>query len=154
MKSLYFCAFHAERMKASESEALRCWSEIMRRGMHAYVDCRMEAAELYLGAALDIGLMRYRCTQSTMISILHITKPTDFLLELFCADIRFDTAVAALSRISSTTLASCKSNTDLLAWLAIKYERVECAEKQYMSETVVDRVKSHYRHIQYSVLQH
>lgn len=56
MKSPYFCAYHAERMRACEPEALRSWTEMMRRGVHVYVECRMDAAEIVLGSAVDVAL--------------------------------------------------------------------------------------------------
>lgn len=155
MKTPYFCPFHAERMKVSESEALRCWSEMMRRGIHAYMDCRVEAADLYLGATLDIGLLRYQCAQNAMFSDHHVTKPADFLIELLCGDVRFSAAVATLSRISSAAnTAGRNASADLLEWLAMRYAQVERAEKRYMSETAGDRARVNHHSFRYLVNHH
>ena len=86
MKTTYFCAYHAERLKACESEAFRHWGEMMRRGVQAYVECRMDAAGLYLGTALEIGLLRRECNENGVFAVLHILKPAQFLVELFLLD--------------------------------------------------------------------
>lgn len=86
MRHPYLCAYHVERLKACESEALRYWGEMMRRGVQAYVACRIEAATLYLGTALEIGLLRQRCQLNGVFEGLHIVKPAEFLVELLKVD--------------------------------------------------------------------
>ena len=86
MRSPYLCAYHAERLKACESEAFRYWGEMMRRGVQAYVECRFDAAVLYLGTALEIGLLRQRCQLNGLFEGLHIQKPVEFLVELLKID--------------------------------------------------------------------
>lgn len=86
MRSPYLCAYHAERLKACESEAFRYWGEMMRRGVQAYVECRFDAAVLYLGTALEIGLLRQRCQLNGLFKGLHIQKPVEFLVELLKID--------------------------------------------------------------------
>ncbi|MEJ2417159.1 MAG: hypothetical protein P8Y45_09540 [Exilibacterium sp.] len=134
MKTQYFCRYHAERMKASESEAYHCWNEMMRRGVHAYTECRMEAAHIYLGSALDIAILRRMCEKNGIFESLHATKPADFLLQLMLIELRFNETHYLLSRLSSTTGDDeSSSNAALTKFLSAQYERVEVAEKSHIT---------------------
>lgn len=126
MKSAYFCAYHAERLKACESDAFRHWAEMMRRGAQAYIECRFEAANLYLGAALDIGLLRQTCGENGLFSALHVMKPAEFLLEVQLLEQRHSDAEATLRRISA--IADPDGDwlmLQLVNFLAQAYQRVE-----------------------------
>jgi hypothetical protein len=133
MKTTYLCAHHAERMKVVESEALRCWTEMMRRGIKAYLGCRSEAADIYLGAAVEIGLLRRGAGKNEIFSNIHIIKPSELLIELFCAELRFLDAVALLSSTSGAIDDSgSHPESQLLKWVEAQYAQVECAEKDYL----------------------
>lgn len=108
MNTRYFCAYHAERIKACETHALRCWVEMMRRGVQAYTECRLEAAQIYLGSALDIGLLRFTCAENNLFEEIHLTKPADFIIELRLSDADYGTARDVLNRISDVDKASGK----------------------------------------------
>lgn len=101
MKSPYLCAYHAERLKACESEAFRYWGEMMRRGVQAYVECRFDAAVLYLGTALEIGLLRQRCQLNGLFEGLHIQKPVEFLVELLKIDRQYHQINELLNYVST-----------------------------------------------------
>jgi hypothetical protein len=126
MKSQYFCAYHAERLRACESEAYRHWAEMMQRGAQAYSECRFEAANLYLGAAMDIGLLRHGCEGNGLFTTFHIMKPAEFLLEAQLLEQRHDAAENTLHKLSSIA----KPDGDwlmlqLVNFLSKGYARVE-----------------------------
>lgn len=100
MRSPYLCAYHAERLKACESEAFRYWGEMMRRGVQAYVECRFDAAVLYLGTALEIGLLRQRCQLNGLFEGVHIQKPVEFLVELLKIDRQYQQVNELLDYVS------------------------------------------------------
>lgn len=100
MRSPYLCAYHAERLKACESEAFRYWGEMMRRGVQAYVECRFDAAVLYLGTALEIGLLRQRCQLNGLFAGVHIQKPVEFLVELLKIDRQYQQVNELLDYVS------------------------------------------------------
>lgn len=99
MKTPYFCAYHVEQMKACESEALRCWSQVMQRGVKAYTECRTEAALIYLGAALDVSMMRAACPKNGIFKDLHLTKPAEFLVQLYLTSDDFGFANTLLTKL-------------------------------------------------------
>lgn len=101
MKSQYFCIFHAQLLQARESEAIAAWSQLMRRGMTAYNECRTSDAYTYLGAALDLALLRSECASNGIFSELHLIKPAEFLIQLQLAEQRFDDATLLLDRLGA-----------------------------------------------------
>lgn len=106
MNTRYFCAYHAERIRESEPHALRCWVEMMRRGMQAYTECRIEAAQIYLGSALDIGLLRHTCAHNTVFGEIHLTKPADFIIELRLSEADHEAALSLLNKIADVSETS------------------------------------------------
>lgn len=126
MKATYFCAYHAERLKACESEAFRHWGEMMRRGVQAYAECRLDAAELYLGAALEIALLRRECCENGLFAALHILKPAQFLVELFLLDRQPHKVEELMTRIN--THRGCTADLNLDDFLAQSISRASSAE--------------------------
>lgn len=142
MKSDYFCRYHLDNMCKEESVAFKSWSELMRRGMRAYVECRIEAANIFLSSALDIAILRTTFCTNSLFSDVNITKPAEFLIHLYITDCEFTHAKKLLSCLSYVDNSEPASNTtdrkknplDLSAFLAKYYMQLELAEKAYMSE--------------------
>lgn len=103
MKSQYFCVFHAQRLQIYESEAITAWSQTMRQGMKAYTECRTGDAYTYLGAAVDIALLRSECESNGVFSELHLIKPAEFLIQLQVAEHRLDAAARLLDTLSTSS---------------------------------------------------
>ena len=139
MRSKYFCAYHSEKMKTYETEAYRYWMEVMRRGVQSYAKCRSESAHIYLHTAVDIGLLRQKCERNGIFEETHITKPAEFLVQLFIADDNLNGAHNFLSHISSNTQSTViKINDPLLHFLNESHKAITTAEKSYTQNT--DRV--------------
>lgn len=130
MKSSYFCQHHAELMKVDESEACKYWTEMMHRGVRAYAGCRMEAASIYLGSALDIALLRRACTNK-VFEADHISKPTEFIIQLMIIDNRFQEATSLLARLCGEGLKS-----ELKKFLDTHLEKVQLAKNTYLKSDV------------------
>ncbi len=140
MKTTYFCAFHAERMKAYEGEAIQHWTQMMRRGTQAYSECRIDAARIYLGSAMEIGLLRHSCPKSMFFDDMHLTQPLSFLIELLILDESFDEAIYVLSKISTAiNERRADPRSELLEVLANHYSRVEISEKKHMTQVRVPK---------------
>lgn len=167
MNRQYFCAFHAEKMRACESDAYRYWMEVMRRGVLAYAKCRAESALIYLHTAVDIGLLRKECQQNGVFEDMHVTKPAEFLIQLFITDDNFEDAFSLLSRISSANHASrLASNiakitkSDLSIFLEESYEQLKTAEKDYLTDgeknkpSASENKNAYYTHKQQYKYQH
>lgn len=132
MKSRYICRYHAEQIKALESKALISWSGTMNRGVKAYTQCRIEAAEIYLESALDIALLRSECENNGIFTSIHIEKPVEFLVEINLSEHNFDSA----NRILQKVTCGIPENSDLYSisldrFLIRQYQRVERLEGDY-----------------------
>lgn len=101
MKPQFFCAHQATKIKASEQYALGSWIELMRRGTHAHVECRMEAAWIYLNAAIEISLLRFSLASNDMFTDMHLAKPLEFLIKGALATDEFNKATLLLTKISA-----------------------------------------------------
>lgn len=55
----------------------------MQRGVKAYVECRIEAAEIYFSAALDVVEVRAGLTSNAIFSEMQWRKPAEFLLNMW-----------------------------------------------------------------------
>lgn len=138
MKTSYLCPRYVALVCTDENSAIGHWSELMRRGTRAYTQCREEAAELYLGAATEISLLRYSCQRNIYFSDMHLTRPVDFIAELLVQNLNFDKAIYFLSRISTAIYkAENEPHPNILDCLARWYERVEEAEKLYLCDKKV-----------------
>ena len=125
MKANYLCRYHLEKMKTNESNAICQWTEMMRRGIRAYTECRTDAADVYLNSALQIALVRTQCPCNGIFESTHIVKPAGFLLDLKILENGYHDAVEMLSDISSiVTQAKSKFEENLIAFLAKQYERI------------------------------
>lgn len=135
MNSKFFCNHHAQQIKACEAEAIRSWSQMMRRGMRAFDECRVEAAFIYLGSALDIALIRMSCDKNRYFGELHLIRPTEALIQLHLLANEFDNALALLSHVSSAggsnEVVHCRAVVD---FLVAQYGLVERAEKAFYSD--------------------
>lgn len=100
MKPSYLCPYHAQLIKRHENSAISYWCEMMHCGTQAYAQCRIEAAELYLGAATEVALVRRACTGNIFFNDLHIAKPLELIMELHAQDFNFTKAPLLLSKVS------------------------------------------------------
>lgn len=130
MKQGYFCSYHGEQIKMSEKKALRCWEEMMRRGAIAYNAYRFDAARIYLGSALDIGILHTKCVDNSTFGSLHVCKPSAFLVELALAGANLHLGRRVLEQI--TTLLQGPhglSQKTMLDFVAKQYKRLDNEEK-------------------------
>ncbi len=135
MNSRYFCPVHIEKLTNSEQHAFSSWNELMQRAVVAHVHCRIESADIYFRSALEIALLRLRCSRKQLFSDIQLTKPLEFLIDALLAESNYSAAVRLLSRVSSSLSECVKSPTNtLLANLQHCYERVEKEEKNAMYE--------------------
>lgn len=133
MKYKYFCQAHADRMHTSEGVAVRAWTDTIRRGMKAYVECRSDTAYIYLYSAMEIGLLRYKCEKNDFFNSTHLAKPLEFLIELLLVEANFNEAVVLLSKISvAINEASRTSSTEFDEVFEKHYQRIEICEKQHL----------------------
>lgn len=72
-------------LRHKEDEALRLWSSTLRRGLSALQYKRYQAAEIYLGAAYEIGILRLGCNDNTIFDVTHVVQPAARLTECFLA---------------------------------------------------------------------
>ena len=134
MKSQYFCAYHAKQVCGSETQAFSQWGEVMRRGVKAYVQCRIEAATLFLNAALDIAQLRSECSTNSVFSLMHLCKPVEFLIQLTIAENNFKKATGFLDRLAALDLQHLSDEgARLNTFLGEQYKLIEIAEKDSMA---------------------
>jgi len=105
-RSTYFCPEHTQRILESEQTALNQWLSNMRKGITAYIELDPVLAVKNLGAALDVALLRQSANANRFFTLVHIVKPTEFLLELAVQRGTHDFAVDLLRKISSATYGS------------------------------------------------
>ena len=148
MNSQFFCAFHAEKMRACETEALDSWSQMMHRGMKAYVDCRIDAALIYFGSALDIALLRYSCANNGVFSDIHLIKPAEFLVQLHLTNEGFDKANAILLYLSNAVESinlwrfRIINAQPIYQFIAKQFKWVELSEKRFLGIGDSSKTKS------------
>lgn len=70
-------------LRHNEDEALRLWSSTLRRGLSALQYKRYQAAEIYLGAAYEIGILRLDCSDNTIFDATHVLQPAARMTECF-----------------------------------------------------------------------
>lgn len=122
MKPSYICPYHAQLMKRHENSAISYWCEMMHCGTQAYAQCRIEAAELYLGAATEVALIRRACVTNNFFDDLHIAKPLELIMELYAQDFNFTKAPLLLSKVSVAIFQSDKKpHTTLMELLGKDY---------------------------------
>jgi len=132
-KFSYLCPNHIAQLQISEKRAMSYWVEIMRRGVKAYSQCRVEASELYLSAAIEIYLLRSACNENSFFSGCHLLKPLDFVLELFIQNQAFDKASKLLGKIESfVEQNNVELSAAILDHIESGYQRIESEEKQYL----------------------
>ncbi|WP_053979281.1 hypothetical protein [Marinagarivorans algicola] len=142
MKSQYFCAYHAKQVCGSETQAFSQWAEVMRRGTKAYVQCRLEAATLFLNSALDIAQLRSECNSNNVFSVMHLCKPVEFLIQVAIAEGHFQKATALLNRLAILDVASLNTGAcELNTFLGEQYAAIEMAEKDSMTTAGVEHSK-------------
>ena len=79
----YLCAHHLCSIEQDEPRALQVWSQLMQRGVKAYIECRIEAAEIYFCAALDVVEVRAAQTGNAIFGEMQWRKPAEFLLNIW-----------------------------------------------------------------------
>ncbi|WP_086929908.1 hypothetical protein [Agarilytica rhodophyticola] len=135
MKYKYFCQSHADRMIECEGIAMRAWTDTMRRGMKAYIECRSETAYVYLHSSMEIGLLRYKCKKNQFFNNTHIIKPLEFLIELLLVENNFNEAIVLLSKMSNAINDSSDRSIEEFDNVYERYyKRIETCEKQYFSD--------------------
>ena len=140
MKTKYFCPYHMAKIKKSEHNAINAWTELMRRGGQAYAECRTESASIYLGAAIEVALLRIESHPNGCFHIEHTLKPLDMLLELYLVESSFDHAIITLSKISEAlSTQNIENKTDYLRQLEKYYERLEEAERLFITENSLSK---------------
>ena len=92
MKFSHFCCYHLDVMRKSESEAHRSWNGNMRRGSEAYVECKTQAACIYLGAAHEAALLRSQCDGNEWFGYEQIIQPMNLIFELLMTEDAFTDA--------------------------------------------------------------
>lgn len=68
-------------LSENEDQAMRLWSSALRRGLSALQYKRYQAAEIYLRAAYELGILRLDCN-NTRFDAGHILQPALRLTEL------------------------------------------------------------------------
>ncbi len=134
MKSQYFCAYHAKQICGSETQAFNHWAEVMRRGVKAYMQCRIEAATLFLHSAFDIAQLRSECSVNDAFSAIHLCKPVEFLIQLAIAEGDFQKAMELLERLAMLDVQCFNAGPlHLNTFLGEQYKVIELAEKDSMT---------------------
>ncbi len=140
MKTLYFCAYHADNLRASETEAIKSWSSVMRRGMKAYCECRIDAAEIYLESALDIALIRSECSKNCIFDSMHLLKPIEFLTELYLTNEAFTQASKILNKVSRNVPEESELYSSAVdAFLITQFKRLEQCECAHLHHSGTNR---------------
>lgn len=133
MKPQFFCAHQATKLKASEQYALGSWIELMRRGTRAHVECRMEAAWIYLNAAVEVSLLRFSLSSNDLFTDMHLAKPLEFLIKGALVTDEFNKATILLTKISAAIEGGLLAPSEaLLNQLSQHCAQVESHEKSYL----------------------
>jgi len=144
MKTSHLCPNHSHLVKDSEPRAMEIWCDMMRRGIRAYTQCRIDSAECYLGAATEIALLRYSCEKNRFFDEVHLTKPLEFLIELLVQAMNFDKAMVLLSSISTAIHRAPKSPSAALTECLSKHSAsVGVREPKYLHEISTYRLPFH-----------
>lgn len=131
------CAYHAAQIALYEPQAAKYWGEMMNSAMQAYVNCQVDKAYLYFKTALDVAGLRAACSTNNVFSVGHITKPAEFLLQLYILENRFDQSMKLLSRLEVIQIEALRGSPEcsISTFLETQYEKVELAENAYMRDT-------------------
>lgn len=97
----YFCQRHAKQMLVSERQAFFRWMQMMQKGCHAYMHCQHDSARIYLGAAIDIAMLRLTSKSNSLFLLTHATKPAEFLLNVLVTESAFEDAKTTLDCLST-----------------------------------------------------
>jgi|GEM_PF-3164629 len=131
MKTEYFCDYHLSCICKQEEDALSAWHTLMKRGMRAYVDCRLEAADIFLQAALDIALTRLKLCTNNILNEEHVIQPAQHILELHIANCDFNHADSTLNKIQkSETCIHSQNKPQLLNALNTIHAFIEKFKRQ------------------------
>ncbi len=82
----HLCPAHAVKVRANEDDAYRYWTMMMQRGVAAYVQCRWDAADIYLGAAYEIAVLRLQVENNTQFDSSQLLRPLEFMLNMYRAE--------------------------------------------------------------------
>lgn len=129
----YLCAHHLCSIEQDEPRALQAWSQLMQRGVKAYVECRIEAAEIYFCAALDVVEVRAAQTGNAIFGEMQWRKPAEFLLNIWSGMGEQNKMLLLIERIAG--LPSLCSRESLLQFRAnVKSQLTnEVAETQLLT---------------------
>ncbi len=111
---------------------MRFWVEMTRRGIQAYSECRADGANIYLGSAVEIAMLRLICSKNQHFHTHHLQRPLEVLIEHFISQCDFDEGVLLLNQISrdieEANLSDQNSITNIISAL---FEKLEHSEKEY-----------------------
>ncbi len=103
----------------------------MKRAQIAYINCRVDAAELYFLSALEIAIIREQANNSVLFTSIQLTKPLEFIIEIYLVESAFDKAIELLSNVSELNLKFHSIPREkFLDLIQTLYEKVELAEKR------------------------
>lgn len=118
----YLCAHHLCSIEQDEPRALQAWSQLMQRGVKAYVECRVEAAEIYFFAALDVVEVRAAQPGNAIFGEMQWRKPAEFLMNIWLGMGEQNKILLLSERIAG--LASLCSRESLLQFQASVKEQL------------------------------
>ena len=126
----YLCMHHVCKIQASENHATNYWNQVMRLGAMAYTHCKTQDAKKYLGAAVEICILRIACKNNKTFTAAHILKPLEILIEIHIQQLEHTEAFSTLSKISTELQkVQDKQYPDILDCLAVLCVKVNDHEK-------------------------
>lgn len=109
MKFNYLCSYHVCLMQYNEEDALRYWTETLRRGIAAFDQCRWDAARNYLGTAHEIAMLRSVAPSNCHFRPSHVLRPLEHLVEMALAE---NTCEVASQLVDRTRQAMDNADAD------------------------------------------
>lgn len=99
MKTNYLCPNHVQLIAENLEAGKQYWRIFMARGETAYSDCRWDAAEIYLHAAIDVATVRMLASKDQSFSFYHILHPLKILCDLYISDSNLEKAKVAIAKV-------------------------------------------------------
>lgn len=100
MTTDHFCPHHIAMFESNEANAFRVWNEVMMLGTQAYARDEFDNAIRYLGAALQIGLIRVGCRVNCYFDAFYVLEPLRYLVEHHLKNAQIETVYQQLDRVS------------------------------------------------------
>lgn len=126
----YFCRKHAERVLASETDAMGDWIRMMNMGQKALVSAQSHKTDSYFGSALDIALLRCTRTSNMAFEFAHIRKPAEQLFKVLLKKNDFEGVRTTLEIIDSCIpFCGQRNKEDMEAFVLNHSEKIEHLEE-------------------------